>query len=99
MTADSTPATKADLQEFMTEIQKQFLEFRTENNQRFDQMHEEFENRFHSLRDEIISHVNLLDENFRRDVFGAFEDRYEQLREVQQVHGKRLNKLEATLAI
>jgi len=64
-----------------------------------DGLETRMEQRLDGLRDELIRHVNLLDENMRRDVFGAFGDRYETLREVQQQHGQRLVKLEQNAGI
>lgn len=63
-----------------------------------DGFEKRMELRFENLRDELISHVNILDENMRRDVFGAFGDRYDSLRSVQKDHGKRLNKIETVVA-
>ena len=50
-------------------------------------------------KDELVHHFDVAFENFNADLFGAFGDRYESIRDMQRQHGQRLNKLESKCGI
>ena len=88
---NSAPATKADI----AELRSLIVEMRDSN----EEWKREILVAFDAFKDEAIRHFELLFENFRHDIVGAFNDRYESLREVQQRHGRRLNRLETKCGI
>lgn len=83
---NTAPATKADI----AELRSMMVEFRDSNQEWKNEMLTAFD----EFKDDAIRHFEILFENFRHDIVGAFSDRYESLREVQRGHGRRLNRLE-----
>lgn len=94
---NTSPATKADiaeLQSLIAELQRSNERWKEQiigsNHSLYDEVLEAFQ----AFKDDAIRHFDILFEQFRDDIIGSFGDRYESLREVQQKHGRRLNRLE-----
>jgi hypothetical protein len=82
------PVTKADLAELRRGIQADLNELR-----------DEIDRKIESAKDEIIRHVGVLDENMRRDVFGARAEEIADLEESRVDHERRIRRLEKSAGL
>ena len=89
------PATKADLLSLKDELKQEIKDLYQAN----EKWKDEILDHQKAWKDEILHHFDLVMENYQADIVGAFGDRLQWLRDVQQAHGKRLNRLEATVGL
>ncbi len=108
---DTAPATQADIQKIITMIEqlaskqdqlatKQDLEnLKTTLREEIEASKQELRAEIEKSKKEMMHYFDVVLENHGNDIFGAFGDRYESLREVQQSHGKRLNRVETKVGL
>lgn len=82
------PITKADLAEFRRGLQADF-----------QQLRDDIDRKIESAKNELIRHVGVLDENMRRDVFGARAEEVADLVRGRDDHEARIVRLEESTGL
>lgn len=107
---DNEPVTKADFAELRRglqddlkglrqEVQGDLRDLRQELHADLNELRDDIDQKIESAKDEIMRHVGVLDENMRRDVFGARAEEIADLEESRVDHERRIRRLEKSTGL